>query len=90
MSAEEMFAKLGYVRSTDHYKTVECGDSYIDEDVIIYENIMDCVKYRITFGLIKKDIEIVPTIDDNPHDFILLCFELWDAINKQCEELGWL
>lgn len=88
MSAEEMFAELGYVRSTDCYHTM-CSDGPTKEDVIIYEN-KGCIRYRITFGLLHKDVEIDPTVDDEPHDFVLLDFELWNAINKQCEELGWL
>lgn len=74
MTAREMFEELGYQRNAENEKII-----YIIEtkDSFYYQEII--------FNLVKKII----VIDGN---FLEVAIEntLLKAINKQCEELGWI
>lgn len=69
MSADEMFKKLGYVRT----KT--------NEYWIIYKNF----RKDIDFNLKHKTIEVGAKMESEEFDMQEL-----QAINKKCQELGWL
>lgn len=77
MTAREMFEAIG---SVPFFKT---------KDLIIYENFPDNEKERINvvFYLKIKQIRVyyVETDED-----VFINMPLLKAINKQCEELGWL
>ena len=77
MTAREMFEAIGVV---PFFKT---------NDLIIYENFPDNEKERINvvFYLKIKQIRVyyVETDED-----VFINMPLLKAINKQCEELGWL
>ena len=77
MTAREMFEAIGFV---PFCKT---------KDLIIYENFPDNEKERINvvFYLKIKQIRVyyVETDED-----VFINMPLLKAINKQCEELGWL
>lgn len=77
MTAREMFEAIGFVL---FFKT---------KDLIIYENFPDNEKERINvvFYLKIKQIRVyyVETDED-----VFINMPLLKAINKQCEELGWL
>lgn len=75
MNASEMFKELGYIRSTDI-------------DVIKYSKKLDDTFYwiEVMFDLLEKEI----VLNDNGYEAYIITFDLLKAINKQCEELGWL
>lgn len=75
MTAREMFEKLGYRRSTDI-------------DMIKYSKKLDDTFYRIgvIFDLLEKEI----VLDNNGYEAYIITCALLKAINKQCEELGWI
>lgn len=75
MTAREMFEKLGYRRSTDI-------------DMIKYSKKLDDTFYRIEviFDLLEKEI----VLDNNGYEAYIITCALLKAINKQCEELGWI
>lgn len=77
MTAREMFEAIEFV---PFFKT---------KDLIIYENFPDNEKERINvvFYLKIKQIRVyyVETDED-----VFINMPLLKAINKQCEELGWL
>lgn len=75
MTAREMFEKIGYRRSTDI-------------DVIKYSKKLDDTFYwiEVIFDLLKKEI----VLDDNGYESYIITCALLKAINKQCEELGWM
>lgn len=75
MTAREMFKKLGYRRSTDI-------------DMIKYSKKLDYTFYSIEviFDLLEKEI----VLDDNGYEAYIITCALLKAINKQCEELGWI
>lgn len=75
MIAREMFKKLGYRRSTDI-------------DMIKYSKKLDDTFYwiEVIFDLLEKEI----VLDDNGYEAYMITCALLKAINKQCEELGWI
>lgn len=75
MTAREMFKKLGYRRSTDI-------------DVIKYSKMLDDTFYwiEVMFDLLEKEI----VLNDNGYEAYIITCALLKAINKQCEELGWI
>ena len=75
MKAREMFEKLGYRRSTDI-------------DVIKYSKKLDDTFYwiEVMFDLLEKEI----VLDDNGYEAYIITCALLKAINKQCQELGWI
>ena len=75
MNAREMFKKLGYRRSTDI-------------DMIKYSKKLDDTFYwiEVIFDLLEKEI----VLDDNGYEAYIITCALLKAINKQCEELGWI
>lgn len=75
MTAREMFKKLGYRRSTDI-------------DVIKYSKKLDDTFYwiEVMFDLLEKEI----VLNDNGYEAYIITRALLKAINKQCEELGWI
>lgn len=75
MNAKEMFEKLGYRRSTDI-------------DMIKYSKKLDDTFYwiEVIFDLLEKEI----VLDDNGYEAYIITCALLKAINKQCEELGWI
>lgn len=75
MTAREMFKKLGYRRSTDI-------------DMIKYSKKLDDTFYwiEVIFDLLEKEI----VLDDNGYEAYIITCALLKAINKQCEELGWI
>lgn len=75
MTAREMFKKLGYRISTDI-------------DMIKYSKKLDDTFYwiEVIFDLLEKEI----VLDDNGYEAYIITCALLKAINKQCEELGWL
>lgn len=75
MNAKEMFEKLGYRISTDI-------------DVIKYSKKLDDTFYwiEVMFDLLEKEI----VLDDNGYEAYIITCALLKAINKQCEELGWI
>lgn len=75
MNAKEMFEKLGYRIST-HI------------DVIKYSKKLDDTFYwiEVMFDLLEKEI----VLDDNGYEAYIITCALLKAINKQCEELGWI
>ena len=75
MTAREMFEKLGYRRSTDI-------------DVIKYSKKLDDTFYwiEVMFDLLEKEI----VLNDNGYEAYIITCDLLKAINKQCEELGWI
>ena len=75
MTAREMFKKIGYRRSTDI-------------DVIKYSKKLDDTFYwiEVMFDLLEKEI----VLDDNGYEAYIITCSLLKAINKQCEELGWI
>ena len=75
MKAREMFEKLGYRRSTDI-------------DVIKYSKKLDDTFYwiEVMFDLLEKEI----VLNDNGYEAYIITCALLKAINKQCEELGWI
>lgn len=75
MKAKEMFKKLGYRISTDI-------------DMIKYSKKLDDTFYwiEVIFDLLEKEI----VLDDNGYEAYIITCALLKAINKQCEELGWL
>lgn len=74
MTAREMFEKLGYQRNVENEKII-----------YIIETKGSFYYQEIIFNLVKKII----VIDGN---FLEVAIEnnLLKAINKQCEELGWI
>ena len=70
-----MFKKLVYRRSTDI-------------DVIKYSKKLDDTFYwiEVIFDLLEKEI----VLDDNGYEAYIITCALLKAINKQCEELGWI
>lgn len=75
MTAREMFEKLGYRRSTDI-------------DMIKYSKKLDDTFYwiKVIFDLSEKEI----VLDNNGYEAYIITCALLKAINKQCEELGWI
>lgn len=75
ITAREMFKKIGYRRSTDI-------------DVIKYSKKLDDTFYwiEVMFDLLEKEI----VLDDNSYEAYIITCALLKAINKQCEELGWI
>lgn len=75
MNAKEMFKKLGYRRSTDI-------------DVIKYSKKLDGTFYwiEVMFDLLEKEI----VLNDNGYEAHIITCALLKAINKQCQELGWI
>lgn len=75
MTAREMFKKLGYRISTDI-------------DMIKYSKKLDDTFYwiEVIFDLLEKEI----VLDDNGYEAYIITCALLKAINKQCEELGWI
>lgn len=75
MTAREMFEELGYRRSTDI-------------DVIKYSKKLDDTFYwiEVMFDLLEKEI----VLDDNGYEAYIITCALLKAINKQCQELGWI
>lgn len=75
ITAREMFKKIGYRRSTDI-------------DVIKYSKKLDDTFYwiEVMFDLLEKEI----VLDDNGYEAYIITCALLKAINKQCEELGWI
>ena len=75
MTAREMFKKLGYRISTDI-------------DMIKYRKKLDDTFYwiEVIFDLLEKEI----VLDDNGYEAYIITCALLKAINKQCEELGWI
>ena len=75
MNAREMFEELGYRRSTDI-------------DVIKYSKKLDDTFYwiEVMFNLLEKEI----VLDDNGYEAYIITCALLKAINKQCQELGWI
>lgn len=75
MNAKEMFENLGYRRSADI-------------DVIKYSKKLDYTFYwiEVMFDLLEKEI----VLDDNGYEAYIINCALLKAINKQCEELGWI
>ena len=75
MTAQEMFEKLGYRRSTDI-------------DMIKYSKKLDDTFYwiEVIFDLLEKEI----VLDNNGYEAYIITCALLKAINKQCEELGWI
>lgn len=75
MTAREMFEELGYIRSTDI-------------DVIKYSKKLDDTFYwiEVMFDLLEKEI----VLDDNGYEAYIITCALLKAINKQCQELGWI
>lgn len=75
MTAREMFKKLGYRISTDI-------------DMIKYSKKLDDTFYwiEVIFDLLEKEI----VLDDNGYEAYIITCALLKAINKQCEELGWM
>lgn len=75
MTAKGMFENLGYRRSTDI-------------DVIKYSKKLDDTFYwiEVMFDLLEKEI----VLDDNGYEAYIITCALLKAINKQCEELGWI
>ena len=75
MNAREMFEKIGYRRSTDI-------------DVIKYSKKSDDTFYwiEVMFDLLEKEI----VLDNNGYEAYIITCGLLKAINKQCEELGWI
>lgn len=74
MNAREMFEELGYQRNAENEKII-----------YIIETKGSFYYQEIIFNLVKKII----VIDGN---FLEVAIEntLLKAINKQCEELGWI
>lgn len=74
MTAREMFEELGYQRNAENEKII-----------YIIETKGSFYYQEIIFNLVKKII----VIDGN---FLEVAIEntLLKAINKQCEELGWI
>lgn len=74
MNAEEMFKELGYKRNVENEKIIYLIET---KGSFYYQEII--------FNLVKKII----VIDGN---FLEVAIEnnLLKAINKQCEELGWI
>ena len=75
MTAREMFEQLGYRISTDI-------------DVIKYSKKLGDTFYwiEVMFDLLEKEI----VLDDNGYEAYIITCALLKAINKQCEELGWI
>mgnify|MGYP006863345329 FL=1 len=75
MTAREMFEELGYRRSTDI-------------DVIKYSKKLYDTFYwiEVMFDLLEKEI----VLDDNGYEAYIITCALLKAINKQCQELGWI
>lgn len=75
MNAEKMFNELGYRRSTDI-------------DVIKYSKKLDDTVYwiKVMFDLLEKEI----VLDNNGYEAYIITCDLLKAINKQCQELGWM
>jgi hypothetical protein len=75
MNASEIFKKLGYRRSTDI-------------DVIKYSKKLDDTFYliEVMFDLLEKEI----VLNDNGYEAYIIACDLLKAINKQCQELGWI
>lgn len=75
MNAREMFEKLGYRRSTDI-------------DMIKYSKELDDRFYliKVMFDLSEKEV----VLDNNGYEAYIITCSLLKAINKQCEELGWI
>lgn len=74
MNAEQMFEELGYQRNTENEKIIYLIET---KGSFYYQEII--------FNLLQKVI----VIDGN---FLEVAIEnnLLKAINKQCEELGWI
>lgn len=74
MTAQEMFEKLGYQRNVENEKIIYLIET---KGSFYYQEII--------FNLVQKVI----VIDGN---FLEVAIEnnLLKAINKQCEELGWI
>lgn len=77
MEAKEMFEAIGFV---PFFKT---------KDLIIYENFPDNEKERIDVVFYLKIKQIRVYYVENDED-VFIDMTLLKAINKQCEELGWL
>ena len=77
MTAREMFEAIGFV---PFFKT---------KDLIIYENFPDNKKERIDVIFYLKNKKIRAYYVENDED-VFIDMTLLKAINKQCEELGWL
>ena len=77
MEAKEMFEAIGFV---PFFKT---------KDLIIYENFPDNEKERINVVFYLKIKQIRVYYVENDED-VFVDMTLLKAINKQCEELGWL
>ncbi len=77
MEAKEMFEAIGFV---PFFKT---------KDLIIYENFPDNEKERIDVVFYLKIKQIRVYYVENDED-VFVDMTLLKAINKQCEELGWL
>lgn len=83
MKAKEMFEELGFMQEIKAYG--------IDKFVIIYSSMLGC-KYDISIGFNIKDkavhtctsFSLPPKIDVSAYS------EIFKAIQKQLEELGWL
>lgn len=77
MKAIRMFKKLGYKFENINFKDKFIRYEYIKEEKLANFGVR---KQRIWFDLISKEIFIYNSIG----------IEELKAINKQCEELGWL
>ena len=76
-TASEMFEAIGFV---PFFKT---------KDLIIYENFPDNKKERIDVIFYLKNKKIRAYYVENDED-VFIDMTLLKAINKQCEEFGWL
>lgn len=84
MTAKEMFENLGYTYKLIDNKNNNC------EDVILYEHtINDSI---IQFNLLSRLVvyQTKNTMQEYDKIAIFMTKEIIQAINKQCEELGWL
>lgn len=76
MSAREMFENINMYEQNVVYK----------DKVIMYTDIRS--KLVITFYLEKKEIAI-DSLNDKQNERYELSYKVFQAINKQIEELGW-
>lgn len=84
MSAKEMFLKMGwsyeYVKGDCSEDTIQCKD-LTRTMILTCQNDLKNILPNIQFNLISERIVI--------NDLMFISMELFQAINKQVEELGW-
>ena len=83
MSAKEMFEKLGFKREENEWRIYYYkGDSQFKTEIISFHKIEKNISLYNYYTPHGNDIENIQYYTNG--------FELFKAINKQVEELGWL